>query len=75
MPIYIHVRTGRQAARDGKTFPGFLAGGDPARGSVGGVLPEFLQHAQPACLYGRAPLGIHLVIRLEITRFLRYLKP
>jgi len=50
MPIYIHVRTGRQAARDGKAFPGFLAGGDPARGSIGGVLPEFLQHAQPACL-------------------------
>jgi len=42
----------RQAARDGKTFPGFLAGGDPARGSVGGVLPEFLQHAQLAACTG-----------------------
>jgi len=28
-----------------KHFLEFLAGGDPERGSVGGVLPEFLQHA------------------------------
>jgi hypothetical protein len=42
-----------------KHFLGFLDGGDPERGSVGGVPPEFLQHAVlPA--YGTKSLGIHL---------------
>jgi len=43
-----------------KHFLGLLAGGDSARGSVGGVPPEFLQHA--VChAYGTKSLGIHLV--------------
>jgi len=47
-----------------KYFLGFLDGGDPARGSVGGVPPEFLQHAVlPA--YGTKSLGIHLALTCE----------
>jgi len=37
--------TGRAKCVMEKHFLGFLDGGDPERGSVGGVPPEFLQHA------------------------------
>ena len=44
-----------------KHFSGFLDGGDPARGSVGGVPPKFFQHAVlPA--HGTKFLGIHLAV-------------
>jgi len=51
--------TGRANCVMEKHFLGLLAVGDSVRGSVGGVPPEFLQHAVcPA--HGTKSLGIHL---------------
>jgi hypothetical protein len=59
--------TGRTKCVMEKHFSGFLDGGDPERGSVGGVPPKFFQHAVlPA--HGIKSLGIHLAFTYKKRR-------